>query len=80
MPIICERIEGLTLGARVLTQLRTAVTALAGKDAARELTVVLHLHEGQRDEVLGDLHNHSHYGFKKENIIITVQQKQQGYR
>ena len=80
MPLTGERIEGLTLGARALTQLRLGVEALAGREAARALTVVLHVHEGQRDEVLGDLSNRGHYGLNRNNVFITVQRRQPGYR
>ena len=80
MPLTGERIEGLTLGARALTQLRLAVEALAGREALRALTVVLHLHDGQQGEVLGDLANRAHYGFNRDNVLLTVQHRQTGYR
>ena len=80
MPIAGERIEGLTLGARALTQLRLGVEALAGLEAVRAMTVVLHLHEGLREEVLGDLVNRRHYGINGKNVFITVQSRSKGYR
>uniref|UniRef100_A0A7S2VUP2 Uncharacterized protein n=1 Tax=Chlamydomonas chlamydogama TaxID=225041 RepID=A0A7S2VUP2_9CHLO len=75
-----EYIEGLPLGGRILTQLRLAVEALAGPEAAEKLTVLLHLHEGQQYKALGDIQNHRHYGLKRENLMVTVQHRRPGYR
>jgi hypothetical protein len=80
MPLIGERLEGLTLGARALTQLRLSVEILAGRDAVRNLMVVVHLHEGQKEGVITDMVNHGHYGLNSSNVFITVQQRQPGYR
>lgn len=72
MPLHGERISGLPLGARVLTQLRAAVHALAGPDAAAALTVVLHLNEAQAPGALADLHARGLYGLSADNVFITV--------
>ena len=80
MPLAGERIEGLTLGARALTQLRLGIEALAGREAAQAMTVVLHLHKGQCDAALGDLVNRGFYGLDKANVFIIVQDKQKGFK
>ena len=80
IPLTGERLEGLSLGGRALTQLRMAVEEAAGAEAAEALTVVLHIHDGQREAVLADLYNRRHYGLRPDNVFVTVQQKQGGCR
>ncbi len=80
MPISGERIEGLPMGARILTQLRTAIHHFAGHEAAMALTVVLHLHEGQREAALKDLVSRGFYGLQQKNVLITVEQRKPGYK
>lgn len=57
-----DRIEGLSMGGRVLCQLALAVAALAGKEAAGRLTVILHVNDDQEEEVCQELHKHQFYG------------------
>lgn len=57
-----DRIEGLPLGGRMLSQLVLAVTALGGADAVSKLHVVLHINEEQESEVMTDLWMHKFYG------------------
>ncbi len=75
-----QMLQGLSMGGRTLTQLRSAVHSLAGPEAVTALTIVLHLHEGQQQAALQDLHNRNCYGLQRCNVLLTVQKRQPGYR
>ncbi|EFJ50592.1 hypothetical protein VOLCADRAFT_116765 [Volvox carteri f. nagariensis] len=77
---LSERIEGVSLGARVLQQLVLAVESLAGRDAVPKLTVVLAINDDQRNAVVADIIRTRSYGLKPENLILTAQRKRCGYR
>eukprot|EP00798_Chlamydomonas_sp_ICE-L_P015968 gene15968-22099_t len=57
-----DRIRGLCMGGRMLTQLRCMVESFGGRDAARNLKVILHLHDGQELQAVSDLNQFGMFG------------------
>lgn len=80
LPLAGERLEGLSMGGRALTQLRAAVEGAAGPEAAAALTVVLHVNDGQREAVVRELAARRLYGIRRDSLYLTVQRRRSGYR
>ena len=57
-----EKLQGLSLGPRLLLALAAAMEELGGVGAAARLAVVLHVDEGQESHVCRDLATHHHWG------------------
>ena len=57
-----HRLEGLSLGSRVVAQLALALRALAGPDAVQQLHLVLHLSPDQVEEAVAEMYQHKWFG------------------
>ncbi|KAL6752576.1 hypothetical protein V8C86DRAFT_2751570 [Haematococcus lacustris] len=75
-----DRIEGLSLGGRILSQLALAVTSAVGPEALARLHVLLCINPQQQEEVVEELCARHYYGLKRDNIILVVQPASTGYR
>ncbi|KAL6753838.1 hypothetical protein V8C86DRAFT_421959 [Haematococcus lacustris] len=75
-----DRIEGLSLGGRILSQLALAITSAVGPEALARLHVLLCINPQQQEEVVEELCARHYYGLKRDNIILVVQPASTGYR
>ncbi|KAG2446024.1 hypothetical protein HXX76_000626 [Chlamydomonas incerta] len=75
-----DRIQGPTLGARILCQLALAVQQLAGPEAMAVMPVLLHINEEQMEEVVQELWSYRFFGLKRENVLLVASPLHTGYR
>ncbi|GIL98033.1 hypothetical protein Vretimale_3437 [Volvox reticuliferus] len=75
-----DRIQGPSLGARILCQLVLAVEQLAGAEAKAVMPVLLHINEEQMEEVVQELWSYRFFGLKRENVILVASPLHSGYR
>ncbi|KAG2452583.1 hypothetical protein HYH02_002820 [Chlamydomonas schloesseri] len=75
-----DRIQGPTLGARILCQLALAVQQLAGPEAMAVMPVLLHINEEQMEEVVQELWSYRFFGLKRENVMLVASPLHTGYR
>ncbi|GLC44162.1 hypothetical protein PLESTB_000901400 [Pleodorina starrii] len=75
-----DRIQGPSLGARILCQLVLAVEQLAGPEAKGVMPVLLHINEEQMEEVVQELWSYRFFGLKRENVILVASPLHSGYR
>eukprot|EP00198_Chlamydomonas_reinhardtii_P001560 XP_001690896.1 predicted protein [Chlamydomonas reinhardtii] len=75
-----DRIQGPTLGARILCQLALAVQHLAGPEAMAVMPVLLHITEEQMEEVVQELWSYRFFGLKRENVMLVASPLHTGYR
>ncbi|GLI58901.1 hypothetical protein VaNZ11_000682 [Volvox africanus] len=75
-----DRIQGPSLGARILCQLVLAVEHLAGAEAKAVMPVLLHINEEQMEEVVQELWSYRFFGLKRENVILVASPLHSGYR
>ncbi|GAX74160.1 hypothetical protein CEUSTIGMA_g1609.t1 [Chlamydomonas eustigma] len=74
-----DRIEGVSLGARVMCNLVQQVTEVGGEEALSKLCVVLHMNEDQEAEITSELVHRSFYGLNSQNVMFVVQKRLPGY-
>ncbi|KXZ49931.1 hypothetical protein GPECTOR_19g382 [Gonium pectorale] len=75
-----DRIQGPTLGARILCQLALAVQEAAGSEALAVTPVLLHINEDQVEEVVQELWSYRFFGLKRENVMLVASPLHTGYR
>ncbi|GAX76181.1 hypothetical protein CEUSTIGMA_g3625.t1 [Chlamydomonas eustigma] len=74
-----ERVQGVPMGPRLLLSLVNSVEALAGAEAVKNLCVVLHCNEEQKETVVEDLKLRGCCGLSKSNVIVVVERRRPGY-
>jgi hypothetical protein len=73
------RLDGVSLGVRILASLVMAVEALAGREAVARLPLVLVVSEEQQDEVARQLWQMRFLGVPRENVVLIVQPAHPGH-
>ncbi|KAG2494533.1 hypothetical protein HYH03_007300 [Edaphochlamys debaryana] len=75
-----DRIQGPTMGARILCELALAVEGLAGSEALALMPILLHINEEQMEEVVQELWSYKFFGLKRENVMLLASPLHTGYR
>eukprot|EP00195_Chlamydomonas_chlamydogama_P017045 CAMPEP_0202895096 /NCGR_PEP_ID=MMETSP1392-20130828/4369_1 /ASSEMBLY_ACC=CAM_ASM_000868 /TAXON_ID=225041 /ORGANISM="Chlamydomonas chlamydogama, Strain SAG 11-48b" /LENGTH=1752 /DNA_ID=CAMNT_0049580001 /DNA_START=21 /DNA_END=5279 /DNA_ORIENTATION=- len=78
VPRDTERLEGATLGLRVLCALVSAVLELAGTEALAKLHILLHVNAEQEPYVAEDIAGL--FGLSPDRVFVLVQHRQAGFK
>jgi nucleotide-binding universal stress UspA family protein len=77
---VTTHVEGMSIGARLMTQLVADVTENCGAKAIEALKVVLVVSNATESTVTKDLRRNDFYGLKRENVLFVTQPDLPGFR